>query len=147
MNEEARIAIMERDIRERLSPEPGDASYLALSDLLMAVKKAATSGPITILDFGSGFAPYRSLFPESRYLRADLASTPDGTGETLGREEEYPEPDCIISADGKVGHDSDAFDYVLSTQVLEHVRNPEIYLAECFRLLKPGGKLFLTTHG
>jgi SAM-dependent methyltransferase len=147
MNEEKRIAIMERDVRERLSPKPSDASYLALSDLLMAVKKAATSAPITILDFGSGFAPYRSLFPESRYLRADLASTPNGTGETLGREEEYPEPDCIISDDGKVGHDSDAFDYVLSTQVLEHVRNPEIYLAECFRLLKPGGKLFLTTHG
>src|SRR5215467_4439744 len=107
MNEEKRIAIMETDIRERLSPKPGDDYYLHLSDLLLAMKKAATSAPITILDFGSGFAPYRSLFPQGRYLRADLASTPDGTVDTLGREEEYPEPDCIISANGTVGSESE----------------------------------------
>jgi SAM-dependent methyltransferase len=36
---------------------------------------------------------------------------------------------------------------VISTQVLEHVPNPAHYVAECFRVLKPGGSLLLTTHG
>jgi SAM-dependent methyltransferase len=36
---------------------------------------------------------------------------------------------------------------VLSTQVLEHVQDPDVYLAECARLLRPGGSLVLSTHG
>ena len=36
---------------------------------------------------------------------------------------------------------------MLSTQVLEHVRDPQVYLAECMRVLRPGGRLLLSTHG
>jgi 2-polyprenyl-3-methyl-5-hydroxy-6-metoxy-1,4-benzoquinol methylase len=39
------------------------------------------------------------------------------------------------------------YDFVLSSQVLEHVLDPAFYLSECFRVLKPGGKLLVTTHG
>ena len=35
---------------------------------------------------------------------------------------------------------------VLSTQVLAHVEDPNKYLSECFRLLKPGGELILSTN-
>ncbi len=38
-------------------------------------------------------------------------------------------------------------DYVLSTQVLEHVAEPARYLAECRRMLGDGGHLILSTHG
>ena len=38
-------------------------------------------------------------------------------------------------------------DLVLSTQVLEHVENPVFYLTEALRILKPGGKLIISTHG
>jgi FkbM family methyltransferase len=40
-----------------------------------------------------------------------------------------------------------SYDAVLSTQVLEHVDDPAGYLGECFRVLKPGGQLLLSTHG
>jgi SAM-dependent methyltransferase len=36
---------------------------------------------------------------------------------------------------------------VLSTQVLEHVTDPDVYLSECFRVLRPGGRMLLSTHG
>ena len=36
---------------------------------------------------------------------------------------------------------------MISTQVLEHVPEPEVYFAECLRILKPGGQLILFTHG
>ena len=41
----------------------------------------------------------------------------------------------------------DSVDAVMSTQVLEHVTDPARYLGECFRVLKPGGRLLLSTHG
>ena len=39
------------------------------------------------------------------------------------------------------------FDCVLSSQVLEHVTDPQRYLTEARRLLKPGGSLIVSTHG
>jgi SAM-dependent methyltransferase len=137
-------------IQERLFPKPGDRYYLHLTDLLLAVREFATSEAVTMLDYGAGSSPYRSLFPHSEYRRADIASTPSadcGLTETRGRDEVYPDPDYIISPDGRVPRESSTLDLILSTQVLEHVRDPETYLSECFRLLKPGGRLFLTTHG
>lgn len=55
--------------------------------------------------------------------------------------------DVFISSTGAVELDDGAVDVVLSTQVLEHVEDPNAYIAECARLLKPGGHLVLTTHG
>jgi SAM-dependent methyltransferase len=31
--------------------------------------------------------------------------------------------------------------------VLEHVEAPSLYLSECWRVLRPGGRLLLSTHG
>jgi 2-polyprenyl-6-hydroxyphenyl methylase/3-demethylubiquinone-9 3-methyltransferase len=41
------------------------------------------------------------------------------------------------------------FDVVLNTEVIEHVYNPRGLLKTCYSLLKPGGRLVLTTpyHG
>jgi len=39
----------------------------------------------------------------------------------------------------------ESFDVVYTIEVIEHLHNPYAYLAECFRLLKPGGKLILST--
>ncbi len=118
---------------ERQAPKPGDVFYLHLRDVLDAIRAHATSEKIRVLDFGSGGSPYCFLFPNAEYLRADLE------GEGL---------DFTISPEGRlVGETPDDFNLILSTQVLEHVPNPAVYLAECRRLLKPGGKLLLTTHG
>ncbi len=38
-----------------------------------------------------------------------------------------------------------SFDVVVSCEVIEHLREPERMLAECKRVLRPGGKLVLTT--
>ncbi len=64
---------IEREIQARLFPKPGDPLYLHLADLLLVMRKAATSESVTILDYGAGLAPYRSLFPNSQYRTADVA--------------------------------------------------------------------------
>lgn len=87
-----------------------------------------------ILDYGCAELPYRSFFPrQAQYVAADLPGNPHATLE--------------LSEDGTVPVPSGTFDAVLSTQVLEHVTDPGLYLDECFRVLRPGGRLLLSTHG
>jgi SAM-dependent methyltransferase len=87
-----------------------------------------------VLDYGCADAPYRRFFaPEAEYVTADLPGNPDAVLELL--------------PDGSLPCPDDSFDVVLSTQVLEHVSDPDLYLAECFRVLRPGGRVLLSTHG
>ena len=117
----------------RLSPKLGDGLYLHLSDLLLAIKSIATNDQLKILDYGADLSPYRSLFPKSEYLCADI----EGSGTK----------DYTIGIDGTIIEEDQSFDLILSTQVAEHLPNPNLYFSECFRLLKPGGRLFISTHG
>lgn len=121
------------DLRERFEPLPGDSDYLHLADLRLALDSFKTDGPIRMLDYGCGGSPYRQLFPNAEYRRADY-------GDWQGL-------DYAINDDGSVAEVDCQFDMVLSTQVAEHAIRPEIYFRECYRLLKPGGRLICSTHG
>jgi SAM-dependent methyltransferase len=122
-------------VRERMEPHLSDFYYLALSDLKLELQKHAVDDVIDVLDYGCGGSPYRSLFPNARYKRADYLQA---EGDTL---------DYILDDDSIVGEQNESFDLVLSTQVAEHVSSPSDYFNECFRLLRPGGRLICTTHG
>ena len=88
----------------------------------------------TVLDYGCADVPYRHLFPaDANYLAADLPGNPQATVE--------------IRTDGTVPVPDASVDVVLSTQVLEHVTDPAVYLGECARVLRPSGRLLLSTHG
>ena len=87
-----------------------------------------------VLDYGCADQPYRRFFPPSvTYLGADLPGN--------------PQAHVQIAPDGTVPVEDESVDAVLSTQVLEHVTDPRVYLDECYRVLRPGGRLLLSTHG
>jgi SAM-dependent methyltransferase len=87
-----------------------------------------------VLDYGCADTPYRRFFPDSvEYVGADLPGNPLASLE--------------IAPDGTVPAEPEGFDAVISTQVLEHVEDPAVYLDECHRVLRPGGRLLLSTHG
>ncbi len=44
-----------------------------------------------------------------------------------------------------IAHGDASFDFVISSETIEHVPDPRRAVAELARVLKPGGKLFLTT--
>nr|AYC79423.1 hypothetical protein [uncultured bacterium] len=87
-----------------------------------------------VLDYGSAESPYRGFFAaDTDFVAADLPGNPHAP--------------VVIAPDGTVPLPAESFDAVLSTQVLEHVADPAVYLAECFRVLRPGGRMLLSTHG
>jgi SAM-dependent methyltransferase len=119
--------------KQRQRPVRGESLYLHLSDALLALEQAVKSIEVKpesrVLDFGAGSSPYDFLFPNAKYLKADI--TPDTA------------PDLLITDGGEVEEKDESFEVVLSTQVLEHVYDPQKYLREVYRLLKPQGKFLL----
>ncbi|PTX57717.1 methyltransferase family protein [Litoreibacter ponti] len=45
----------------------------------------------------------------------------------------------------RLGYADAAFDFAIHSDVLEHVPNAHVALRECFRILRPGGRLIFTT--
>jgi SAM-dependent methyltransferase len=132
-NDLSRLLEADDYVGERLRPRVTSSFYLHLFDLREAVGLFETSEKIRILDYGCGGSPYRALFPKSEYIRADFTPCKG--------------LDFLLPADSSIPAPDGSFDMVLSTQVLEHVPEPTGYITECFRVLRPGGFLILTTHG
>jgi SAM-dependent methyltransferase len=90
-----------------------------------------------ILDVGAGESPWRGL----------LSSSVDYTGIDIDSSCEFGmrQQSGITYYDGKrLPYDEGAFDYVLCTEVLEHVINPTAFLIDLKRVLRQGGVLILT---
>lgn len=100
---------------------------------MMAIMAPKMDG--RLLDVGCGGKPYRDLFsPGDDYI---------------GLEYDSPKNRAESSADYFYdGHtfpfEDASFDGVISNQVLEHVFNPDEFLNEIFRVLKPQGKLLIS---
>ena len=90
----------------------------------------------SIVDLGSSNGPYSSLLI-SHGAKVQLADIEPSRPEILE----------IDLKTGRVPLPDSTVDIVVSTQVLEHVPEVDVYLREAHRLLRPGGLLFLTTHG
>ncbi|KTE23062.1 MULTISPECIES: class I SAM-dependent methyltransferase [unclassified Sphingopyxis] len=127
---------MPTDAERRLHPRIFDTDWLMLRGMTRVLGQLVTRHVREgqkVLDFGCGNRPYAPLFKgrEAIYLGADFGH----------------EADVSIAPDGRIQLADASIDIVISVQVLEHVRNLDVYFAEISRILKPGGILFLSTHG
>lgn len=112
-----------------------NAAFLPRRALWRAMERSAEMAHGRLLDVGCGTKPYRLLFTQvHEYIGLELG-TPENR-ETK-QAELYYDGNTFPIADASV-------DTVLCNQVLEHVFNPEAFLAEIFRVLRPNGVLILT---
>ncbi|UTN04607.1 class I SAM-dependent methyltransferase [Flavobacterium bizetiae] len=113
-------------------------SYIVRSEIFKAVANTASFFSGTLLDSGCGSMPYKELI-----LSNSAVTSYTGLDIDSSLNYEDIQPDYLW--DGKIMPFIDAsFDVVISTEVLEHVSDPDAYLAEVKRVLKPGGMFFFT---
>ena len=124
---------------ERLFPRKSSRVYWVLTELRKGYMRLADLGKestgATLVDYGCGNMPYRPLFEESgfKYIGYDFE------GNDLAQK--------LIEETGMLPVPDESVDYILSSQVLEHVTDPVVYLGEAKRVLRKDGKLLLSTHG
>ncbi|MHB1557209.1 MAG: class I SAM-dependent methyltransferase [Isosphaeraceae bacterium] len=126
---------------DRLHPSRASRIYWHLTCLRRAIEDVideflpAKQPSGCLVDYGCGNMPYRPLFEPKleAYIGCDFPGNEAA--------------DRIMFDRDRAPVDDGEADFVLSTQVLEHVAEPVAYLAECRRMLGPGGHLILSTHG
>ncbi len=96
-----------------------------------------------ILDVGAGQCRYRELFAHCDYRSQDFGAY-SGTNDGLFQETwDYGDID-YTSDITSIPVDDATFDAVLCTEVLEHVLHPIGAIGEMSRILRPGGRLYLS---
>jgi len=129
----------------RLYPHWSNPSYYVLAELrenlINLIEKYVipintVQKQIVVVDLGCGNKPYWPLFKPyvERYIGVDLPEN------KLAELHFAPETDKVPLPD-------DVANVVLSTQVLEHIFDPQKYLSEAKRLLDLDGIMILSTHG
>ena len=88
-----------------------------------------------LLDVGAGDSPNKKYFKNVCYLTQDVVQNKTESIKYV----------CDIN-EGIPEIQSATLDLILCTQVLEHIKEPHKVFKEFNRLLKNGGKLFLTTN-
>jgi SAM-dependent methyltransferase len=108
--------------------------YFARCGLQEAIQALAGHISGRVLDVGCGTRPYESLFAATAYVGLEI-DTPGARAR--GRADYYYDG-------GTFPFEPQSFDALVCSEVFEHVFNPQQFLAEMHRVLKPGGGLLLT---
>ncbi len=126
----------------RATREPGlkDYGYLLLRSLTAELRGALERSfrgrrDLLVLDVGCDCKPYLPFFAPyaRRYVGSDVSRTTAQVD--------------VVGGAGAIPFKSGCADALLCSQVLEHVPEPGTTLREIARVLKPGGRVLLSTHG
>jgi len=129
--------------------------YFAKKYAREAVEEAARQARGNILDIGCGRAPYRHLFTG---FTGAQSSPRSGSGYKVALRYvtlDHPQvakryfkdfkPDILADVSQGIPVKDRSFDTVLLLMVVEHLPNPATVLKEVRRILKPGGKVIIST--
>jgi SAM-dependent methyltransferase len=122
--------------KKLIYPKHGIARY-QIDNYIQKISKKVKPNEL-VLDVGAGYQPYKNLFNHCNYETCDYKPILHDVGYTKHKQTFY----CDIA--NHIPRPENHYDTIICTQVLEHVKNPQKVICESYRILKPGGKLFLT---
>jgi SAM-dependent methyltransferase len=136
-----------RSVR-RVKRRPVDANLRSGPQMLQYRSLAhslAASDPGRLLDWGCGFGQVTALLREEGVDAVAFEYRAGVTAPFVTSLERYPQIEVQISGDSvELPFDDGSFDTVLSCGVLEHVPDPSGSVEEIRRVLRAGGRFFIT---
>jgi SAM-dependent methyltransferase len=89
-----------------------------------------------ILDFGCGEKPYYPFLKDKalEYIGIDIDESPEKNNSI----------NTIIKQGELIPYPDGSFDSIICTQVFEHIKDMHLYARELHRILKTGGKMFIS---
>ncbi len=111
--------------------------------LLFPYVEAAQMVHGNVLEIGCGWGRGLELLTQA----ADHYTGIDKNEDLIGSlQREYPQSTFIeANIPPLSGLADNTFDFIVTFQVIEHIENDNLFIKEAHRVLKPGGKLLLTT--
>ncbi len=112
--------------------DPADFAFIGTSLIERSIALCGAKLAGDLLDVGSGSDPYRACFPKvRRKVNCDYSGARG--------------PVDFLSSAGQLPVAAESFDSILCTEVLEHVPDPLATWREFHRVLRPGGRVLLST--
>jgi len=105
--------------------------------IIEVVRKEVQLGS-KILDVGAGTVRYKKYFPDCIYLTQDFKQYEDPSGNFQYGTIDY------VSDIIDIPVEDNSFDVIICTEVFEHIPRPDLAVKEFSRILKSGGKLYIT---
>ncbi len=124
------------------------AIHFDVAELPRLLRAHLPPGPLAYADFGCGDGPLFAALERGGFV---VAGTPvyavDLEAARLARvRERFPYVTTLVGpADSAPGIPAGTLDFVSSTMVMEHVPDERKYLDEICRVLRPGGRAYITT--
>ncbi len=121
-------------VKKRIDTERWSVDQFMSRNIPLYVREGSA-----VLDAGAGPHRYRTLIKSAggKYHATDFEHV-----FSKGSPDSY---DFVCSLDD-IPQPDNSYDIIVNTQVLEHVEYPQRVINELYRILKPGGKLLLTTN-
>jgi ubiquinone/menaquinone biosynthesis C-methylase UbiE len=132
------------DLWERLPPGLAPPDWALRREFLVAELNPGERA----LDLGSGAGEFTAEL--ARAGARDVIGAEIAESALARARERYPELDFrLIPCDGPLPFGDNVFDLVWASEVIEHVADTARWLSEVRRVLKPGGRVLITTpsHG
>jgi SAM-dependent methyltransferase len=121
--------------------------YRRSAKVIAALERSGVALGGRVLDAGCGSGGTAlSLAEETGYaVGLDLDARFAGAGTRLRAERRIANAGFVQGNAQALPFRDESFDLVFSHSVIEHVTSAEAYLRECRRVLRPGGRLYLST--
>jgi 2-polyprenyl-3-methyl-5-hydroxy-6-metoxy-1,4-benzoquinol methylase len=135
------------DVRFRSEYDYALFEYYRSAKVIAYLEQAGVSMSGRVLDAGCGGGGMPVSFAEEARAVAAIDLTPRfrGAGTRLAAERGVRNVSFAVANGMFLPFRRESFDLVLSHAVIEHVADAARYLRECGRVLKPGGRMFLST--
>ena len=137
------------EARDYDAMDHAEVNRLFVSDLLEAMEDAGLEGSEQVLDLGTGTAQIpiemcRQTESPQKIIAVDLAGEMLKVAEENVHQADLQQQIKLELIDAKqLPYEDEFFDVVMSNSIVHHIPEPLSVLAESFRVLSPGGLLFV----